>query len=233
MARWKGIYLKSRRPYDCSLLSQAISYHWFRNKRWHYRVRAKIWLIVHILWLDELDASLDLWLLSIVKILVACCWHGKVPGNKPATWQSIFALPNIHIRWQNLVQPRKQKRFTCQFVFYQHSSISACFHFPRFWGFFIGQNMEISNHLTTHCVQERDDELARKLVTQTGSEKDDDTEDPHSSAVHIQLAMSETKPFTRYWAWPKLCLCLGWLTSQLQVYLRTDLLRQFYVLPHW
>ena len=48
-------------------------------------------------------------------------------------------------------------------------------------------------------VQERDDELARKLVTQVGDEKDEDTEEQHSSsAVHIQLAMSETKPFTRY-----------------------------------
>ncbi|XP_076446756.1 uncharacterized protein LOC143284040 isoform X2 [Babylonia areolata] len=46
--------------------------------------------------------------------------------------------------------------------------------------------------------KERDDELARKLVTQAADEKDDDTEDTHaSSAVHIQLAPSETKPFTR------------------------------------
>ena len=58
-------------------------------------------------------------------------------------------------------------------------------------------------------VQERDDELARKLVTQAGDDKDDDMEDVYSSsAVHIQLAMSETKPFTRYspltpLAWPE------------------------------
>ncbi|KAL8569320.1 hypothetical protein ACOMHN_024268 [Nucella lapillus] len=46
--------------------------------------------------------------------------------------------------------------------------------------------------------KERDDELARKMVTQANDEKDEDTEDMYgSSAVHIQLAPSETKPFTR------------------------------------
>jgi hypothetical protein len=43
--------------------------------------------------------------------------------------------------------------------------------------------------------QDRDDELACKMTTQTGEEKDEDTEDHQS--VHIQLAVSETKPFTR------------------------------------
>lgn len=47
-------------------------------------------------------------------------------------------------------------------------------------------------------MQDRDDELAQKLVTQGVDEKDEDTSDVFSSsAFHIQLAMSETKPFTR------------------------------------
>ncbi|PVD34338.1 hypothetical protein C0Q70_05609 [Pomacea canaliculata] len=46
--------------------------------------------------------------------------------------------------------------------------------------------------------KDRDDELAQKLVTQGVDEKDEDTSDVFSSsAFHIQLAMSETKPFTR------------------------------------
>ncbi|KAK7496607.1 hypothetical protein BaRGS_00012259 [Batillaria attramentaria] len=45
---------------------------------------------------------------------------------------------------------------------------------------------------------DRDDELARKMAPQSGQEKEEDTEGPFStSEVHIQLAMSETKPFTR------------------------------------
>nr|KAG5706312.1 hypothetical protein BaRGS_026094 [Batillaria attramentaria] len=46
--------------------------------------------------------------------------------------------------------------------------------------------------------KDRDDELARKMAPQSGQEKEEDTEGPFStSEVHIQLAMSETKPFTR------------------------------------
>lgn len=46
--------------------------------------------------------------------------------------------------------------------------------------------------------KDRDDELARKMMPQSGDDKEEDTEDLFTtSEVHIQLAMSETKPFTR------------------------------------
>lgn len=46
--------------------------------------------------------------------------------------------------------------------------------------------------------KERDDEFANEVRIQDSEDKDDDTESPYKNApVQIQLAPSETKPFTR------------------------------------
>lgn len=47
-------------------------------------------------------------------------------------------------------------------------------------------------------LKERDDEFANEVRIQDSEDKDDDTESPYKNApVQIQLAPSETKPFTR------------------------------------
>ena len=47
-------------------------------------------------------------------------------------------------------------------------------------------------------LQARDDEFANEVRIQESEEKDEDTESPYKNAsVQIQLAPSETKPFTR------------------------------------
>lgn len=47
-------------------------------------------------------------------------------------------------------------------------------------------------------MQARDDEFANEVRIQESEEKDEDTESPYKNAsVQIQLAPSETKPFTR------------------------------------
>lgn len=47
-------------------------------------------------------------------------------------------------------------------------------------------------------LQDRDDELASEMPIQDAEEKDEDPESPYKAAgLQIELAVSETKPFTR------------------------------------
>lgn len=49
-------------------------------------------------------------------------------------------------------------------------------------------------------IQSRDDDFANEVQVKDSEDKDEDTESPYKrSPVQIELAVSETKPFTRYW----------------------------------